>query len=98
VDATECSCIKKLYEKDPKLAVDYLTDYSCNMAQMTVSRWQKLSEFLLVKYLDGNMKQEKDGEFLRNPWGYPLPPKFPGYPNSYKEQILRETGDRFLYR
>ncbi len=21
------------------------------------------------------MKQEKDGEFLRNPWGYPQPPK-----------------------
>jgi dipeptidase len=97
VGATDAAALN-LYEKDPSLAIEYLTDYSCNMAQMTVNRWQKLSEFLLVKYLDGNMKQEKDGELLRNPWGYPLPPKFPGYPDSFKEQILRETGDRFLYR
>ncbi len=97
VPATDAAALK-LYENNPALAVDYLTDYSCNMAQMTVSRWQKLSEFLLVKYLDGNMKQEKDGELLRNPWGYPQPPKFPGYPDSFKQQIIRETGDRFLYR
>jgi len=97
VAATDAAALN-LYDSDPALAVDYLTDYSCNMAQMTVSRWQKLSEFLLVKYLDGNLKQEKDGEFLRNPWGYPLPPKFPGYPDSYKEQILRNTDNRFLYR
>jgi len=65
---------------------------------MTVNRWQELSEFLLVKYLDGNIKQEKDGKLLRNPWGYPESPIFPGYPHSYKEQLLRETGNRFLYR
>jgi len=97
VDATDAAALK-LYEKDQQLAVDYLTDYSCNMAEMTVKRWKNLSEFLLVKYLDGNMKQEKDGEFLRNPWGYPEPPKFPGYPDAYKKQVIDETGGRFLYR
>jgi len=97
VDATDAAALK-LYEKDQQLAVDYLTDYSCNMAEMTVKRWKNLSEFLLVKYLDGNMKQEKDGEFLRNPWGYPEPPKFPGYPDAYKKQVIEDTGERFLYR
>lgn len=97
VDATDAAALK-LYEKDQQLAVDYLTDYSCNMAEMTVKRWKNLGEFLLVKYLDGNMKQEKDGEFLRNPWGYPQPPIFPGYPDADKRRILEETGDRFLYR
>jgi len=75
-----------------------LSGYSFNRVQMTVNRWQELSEFLLVKYLDGNIKQEKDGKLLRNPWGYPESPKFPGYPDSYKEQLLHETGNRFLYR
>lgn len=97
VDATDAAALS-LYKNDKQLAVDYLTDYSCNMADMTVKRWKKLGEFLLVKYLDGNMKQEKDGQFLRNPWGYPQPPKFPGYPDSYKKQVIDETGDRFLYR
>lgn len=97
VEATDAAALK-LYESDQQLAVDYLTDYSCNMAEMTVKRWKNLSEFLLVKYLDGNMKQEKDGEFLRNPWGYPQPPKFPGYPDAYKKQVIEETVERFLYR
>lgn len=97
VEATDAAALK-LYEKDQQLAVDYLTDYSYNMAEMTVKRWKNLSEFLLVKYLDGNMKQEKDGEFLRNPWGYPQPPKFPGYPDADKKRLIEETGDKFLYK
>ena len=86
----------QLYQQNPSTAVEFLTDYSCNMADMTVTRWKELSNFLLVKYLDGNMKQEKDGEFLRNPWGYPLSPKFPGYPDRFKKQIIDDTGNRFL--
>lgn len=97
VEATDAAALK-LYEKDQQLAVDYLTDYSCNMADMTVKRWKNLSEFLLVKYLDGNVKQEEDGKFLRNPWGYPEPPKFPGYQDAYKKQVIEDTGGRFLYK
>lgn len=86
----------QLFQQNPATAIEFLTDYSCNMADMTVSRWKDLSNFLLVKYLDGNVKQEKDGKLLRNPWGYPLPPKFPGYPDSFKKQIIQDTGGRFL--
>ncbi len=87
-----------LWEADPDLAREYLTDYSVNMAEYTLERWKKLGEFLLVKYLDGNRKQEKDGEFLRNPWGYPLPPEFPGYPDSWKRKVIESTGGRFEYQ
>jgi dipeptidase len=86
-----------LWETDQDMALDFITDFSCNMGNQTIERWQELGEFLLVKYLDGNMKQEKDGEFLRNPYGYPLPPKFPGYPDSWKKQVIDETKDRFVY-
>jgi hypothetical protein len=67
------------------------------MANNTIKRWKELGEFLQVKYLDGNLKQEKDGEFLRNPWGYPQPPSFPGYSDKWKENVIRNTGERFLY-
>ncbi len=85
-----------LYEKDPQLARNFLTDYSASMGEYTVKRWKELSEFLLVKYLDGNVKIEKDGEFLRNPWGYPQSPKHPGYEQTYKRMVIEETGEKFL--
>lgn len=86
----------KLYETDPAKAVAFLTDYSVNMGEYTVKRWKELDEFLLVKYLDGNVKQEKDGKFLRNPYGYPEPPQFPGYNEDFKKAIIEDTGNRFL--
>jgi hypothetical protein len=86
-----------LWENNPELAREFLTDYSCNMGNYTVKRWKELGEFLLVKYLDGNQKQEKNGRFLRNPWGYPQPPSFPGYSDKWKENVIKESGDRFVY-
>jgi len=87
---------KTLYENDPKLAINFITQYSHNAAYEVVNDWRDLGNFLLVKYLDGNVKQEKDGEFLRNPWGMPLSPKNPDLPDNYKRAIINETGDRFL--
>lgn len=86
----------KLWETNPDLARAFLTDYSSAMANETVYRWKELSNFLLVKYLDGNLKQEKEGEFLRNPYGYPQPPSFPGYPAEWKQMLINETGQKFL--
>jgi dipeptidase len=86
-----------VWKENPKLAREFLTDYSGNMANNTVKEWKELGEFLQVKYLDGNLKQEKDGEFLRNPWGYPQPPSFPGYSDKWKENVIKDTGDRFAY-
>ncbi len=86
-----------LWKEDEQLAREYLTDYSVSMGEYTVERWKELGEFLLVKYLDGNVKQEKGGRFLRNTWGYPQPPRFPGYPEEWKENVIKDTGDRFEY-
>ena len=86
-----------LYESDPAMAVEFLTAYSVNAGNEVVHRWKELSNFLLVKYMDGNEKQEKDGEFLRNPHGYPATPKHPGYPEWWLRRLIHETGDRFEY-
>ncbi len=84
----------ELYKTDPARARQELTMYSGRTAQNTVDRWRKLGEFLLVKYLDGNVKKEKDGEFLRNPWGYPQSPAFPGYPDEWKKEVIDQSGDK----
>ncbi len=88
----------KLWQKDPKLAVDFLTDYSVNTANATVKRWSELSDWLLVKYIDGNVKKEKDGKFIRNPWGFPVSPSQPGYPEYWLKTIIDQTGEKFLER
>ena len=76
--------------------IDFLTDFAAIFADNTVTRWKELDNFLLVKYLDSNVKQEKDGEFIRNGHGYPARPKQIGYPDSWKKTVIEETGDRFL--
>lgn len=83
-----------MYDKDPQAARKFLTDFSVNQAQNVVTRWKKLGEFLTVKYLDGNLHPEKDGEFLRNPHGNPAGPQFPGYSEEYYRSIVNQTGDR----
>ena len=88
----------ELYEKDPQLAKDFLTGYSCSMADYVVEYWNELGNFLLVKYLDGNVKHEIDGEFERNPWGYPKSPMFPGYSQEWKRIVVQETDDKFKMR
>jgi len=50
---------KKLYEQSPLQARDYLTHYSVKQGEVTVARWRKLGEFLLWKYMDGNVRDEK---------------------------------------
>lgn len=86
----------KLWETNPNAANEFLTDYSVNMANSTVQRWQELSNWLLVKYIDGNIKKEKDGKFIQNPWGYPVSPSQPGYPDSWKKSVIENTGDKLL--
>jgi dipeptidase len=46
----------ELYQRAPRLARDYLTDYSVGIGDETVARWRKLGEHLIWKYLDGNVR------------------------------------------
>ncbi len=47
-----------LYQRSPEEAVAYLTRYSCDQGEAVTARWRKLGEFLLWKYMDGNVKDE----------------------------------------
>jgi len=44
---------QEMYEKDPALAVSYLTDYSNTSANKAVERWWDLAKELIAKYDDG---------------------------------------------
>jgi dipeptidase len=84
-----------LYAKNPKKAQQYLTDYSIRQADATFQRWKKLSQFMLVKYIDGNIKKEKDGVFEMNKSNTTVAsPIQPGYPEEWHRKIVEETGDK----
>ncbi len=73
----------KYYNEAPRLAVDYLTRYSVDLGNSTVQRWKTLGEALLVKYMDGNVKDEL-GKVTHPP-----------HPQSWYRRIVDDTGDHF---
>ncbi|MDR1883980.1 MAG: C69 family dipeptidase [Prevotella sp.] len=85
----------ELYNKSPEQAIRFLTNYSGEQAQYAFDRWKKLGEFLLVKYMDGVVRKEKDGEFIRNEHGKPSSPQRVGYPEEFYRQVVKETGDKY---
>jgi dipeptidase len=84
----------ELYGKDPGEVRNFLTWYSAATADEATSRWKRLGEYLLVKYMDGNVKKEENGQFKRNPYGLPAHPDFPGYDEEYYRSIVNSAGDR----
>jgi len=84
-----------LYKSNPKKAQQYLTEYSNKQAIATFERWKKLNQYLLVKYIDGNIKKEKDGKFVPNEYNTTATsPTQPGYPENWRRKIVEDTGDK----
>jgi dipeptidase len=73
-----------LHKRSPQMARDYLTAYSVKQGDETYARWRKLGEFLLWKYIDGNVR-DSQGKVTH-----------PRYPDAWYERIIKETGDRYL--
>jgi len=89
---------QNLHKTNPDLARSFLTYNSNMLATMTIEKWNELNNFLLVKYIDGNIKYEENGIFLENGHGYPVPPKHVGYPEWWFEYIIKETDTKFEYK
>ena len=75
---------------------DFLTDYSVGTAQGMFDEWVDLETFLLVKFMDGNVKaQNPDGSFVTNGYSDRIPDGItnPGYTDKWKEAVVRDHGD-----
>lgn len=70
-----------LYRQAPELAREFLTQYSVTAGEAVTARWRKLGEQLLVKYMDGNVKNE---------FGKPTHPR---YPDEWYRRIVKERGE-----
>ena len=84
------------YEKEGAYAAaKYLNEYSVKVCDQMISRWRQLATYLIVKYNDMIIHPEEDGKFTRDEFGLGSRPKRPGYPDRYKRELIKQTGDKF---
>lgn len=75
--------------------VEYLTQESIAAADEIFAKWVALEEFLLVKFIDGNVKaQNPDGSFVTNPYTDNIPDRIqqPGYTDKWKRAVAADHG------
>jgi len=88
-----------LYKESPQKAREFLTDYSVNTAQELFAKWDKLDKYLLVKFMDGNIKtQDSNGCFINNGHSKTIPtsPSQPGYSEMWKRTVKESAGERLM--
>jgi dipeptidase len=80
------------------------TRFSLAQGQRMFNEWKKLQEYLLVKYLDGNIKREVEingrRQFEAAPYsvpGIPISPLQPRYPDWFYQQIVDQIGNNIKY-
>jgi dipeptidase len=88
-----------LYNQSTEKGIEALNEYSNKIVAETFNRWKQLQEYLLVKYIDGNIKNEKDGKFLNNGFDpkQPAHPDHPRYPDWFYDLIIKDKGKELQY-
>jgi dipeptidase len=86
-----------IHKESPAKAREFLTDFSVNTAQQLFNNWIELDRYLLVKFIDGNVKKENSpGCFMDNGSGKGIPasPIQPGYSEKWKRAVKEDAGAR----
>lgn len=103
----EIGYVKSVADNDAKvknLSGDQLTaalnKYSNEQADNMFTAWTNLSHYLLVKYMDGNIKKEKDGRFMESEDrpGQNVFPDQPRYPDWWYRKIVEDHGDVLIQK
>ncbi len=90
IDEEVTALLNEVAMLDPDVARKFLNDHAAYWAKHATTDYKKLGEYLLVKYLDGNVKKERDGKFARTADGMPEYPDFPGYDERYYRSIATD--------
>jgi dipeptidase len=81
--SVEKTALDLINSSDMNSCLQYLNDYSVEQASKTENRWKKLGHDLLVKYMDGNVKDDKGNV------------THPPYPQWYYKQIINSNPGHF---
>ena len=78
-------------KKQAKIA----TEFTVAMAQRLFNHWVELDKYLMVKYIDGNVKGEDANGFIDNGNGKDIPGviEMPGYSENWKRAVAADKGE-----
>ena len=71
------------------------TEFTLSSADLLFNTWNKLDKYLMVKYIDGNVKgEDENGKFIDNGNGKDIPGKIsqPGYSEKWKRAVAADNG------
>ena len=79
----------------PKKVKKIATEFSVATAQTLFDNWVNLDKYLMVKYIDGNVKGEDENGFIDNGNGLDIPGKIeqPGYTEHWKRAVAKDKGE-----
>jgi len=72
-----------LYKTNPELMQRYLTDYSVSHSETVVKKWLELGDFLMTKYNDGYIQNERHN------------PQEVSYPAEWLKKVLESRPEQF---
>ena len=84
-----------LLQNSTSATTAFLNQYSAAESNAATAQYKDLALYLLVKYLDGNVKREVDGQpgtFLRTPYGVAVSPEHPAYSSDFYRAIVNQRG------
>lgn len=103
VDMWENAALKTVEEVDMLIAntpkankkAKIATEFSVATAQRLFNIWVDLDKYLMVKYIDGNVKGEDANGFIDNGNGKDIPGKItnPGYSEKWKRAVAADKGE-----
>jgi dipeptidase len=87
----------KLYATNSRLGIEFVTDYSVDQMENTISAWKLLYQYLFAKFVDGNIKKTDGRRFVDNGEGRDIPvmPDQPGYSEAWYRKVQENRGDHF---
>ncbi len=79
----------------PKKVKKIATEFSVGTAQTLFENWVEMDKYLMVKYIDGNVKGEDENGFIDNGNGLDIPGKIeqPGYSEHWKRVVAKDKGE-----
>ena len=84
-----------LMNSDSEAAIALLSDYSDQLGDQMVKRWRQMAYHMIVKYNDGVVRQEENGQYLRNSSGFRPKLSRPGMSEKMRHRIHQSTGTRY---
>ena len=96
VKTLDARALKMVENGNESQARRMFTEWCQHRSQYLFDKWTDLGNYLLVKYMDGNVKrQNPDGTFQSNGSGKPIPesPIHPKFRERWLRGVVKDHGD-----